>query len=222
MDIGGKEYFTKMGMVENLSETAILGRNFLVDNKAVIDCANRKISINGVTSKRKFSNNNEMNKMLEKFEVEFDNLNRVWTGSSKLKPMTIILKEDCKPIRAKPNRYAPNKRKFRLCVWFRHINKLVIRNYYPLPNPIHLIHNMAKSKVFTKIDKFNFIPMGFVNSSQEFQQEMIELIYSETLKEHSIHLRIVLDKIIEARIISNFDKCTWETVSSMQLGQAIL
>eukprot|EP01126_Amoeba_proteus_P013246 TRINITY_DN1558_c0_g1_i15.p1 TRINITY_DN1558_c0_g1~~TRINITY_DN1558_c0_g1_i15.p1 ORF type:complete len:193 (+),score=14.95 TRINITY_DN1558_c0_g1_i15:614-1192(+) len=156
-----------MGVVENLSETVILGRDFLVDNGAIIYNAKRCIMINEISLKRKLSCNVKLNKVLENFKRKFDELNKVWTGSSKLKPMKIQLKKECKPIRAKPNRYSPNKRRivedllkkgiievdhgaewqspavlvqnengtYKLCVWFRHINKLVVRNHHSYQIP---------------------------------------------------------------------------------------
>eukprot|EP01126_Amoeba_proteus_P029864 TRINITY_DN2950_c0_g1_i19.p2 TRINITY_DN2950_c0_g1~~TRINITY_DN2950_c0_g1_i19.p2 ORF type:complete len:161 (+),score=15.33 TRINITY_DN2950_c0_g1_i19:734-1216(+) len=151
-----------MGVVESLAEKAILGRNFLEEHKAIIDCANHCISINGVTSQRIISEHRELNKILTNFETKFAEMGKKWSGSDVLKPMKITLKEECKPIRCKPNRYFSQKRKIlnefvRLCVWFRHINKLVVRNHHPLSNPIHLVHMMAGNNTFTKIDQWDLL-----------------------------------------------------------------
>eukprot|EP01126_Amoeba_proteus_P035892 TRINITY_DN3631_c0_g2_i10.p1 TRINITY_DN3631_c0_g2~~TRINITY_DN3631_c0_g2_i10.p1 ORF type:complete len:320 (-),score=28.32 TRINITY_DN3631_c0_g2_i10:1639-2598(-) len=138
----------------------------------------------------------------------------------------------------------------RLCVWFKHINKMVERNNFPIPVPLEQVYDMRDRAVFTKIDlrwgyyqrpiceehkkyfafatqdgtyEFNFSPMGYTNSSQEFQQEIAAIlkdhtqyikvfqddicIYSKNKEEHRIHVESVLNTMLKARIILNFDKC---------------
>uniref|UniRef100_A0A6B2L7V5 Reverse transcriptase domain-containing protein n=1 Tax=Arcella intermedia TaxID=1963864 RepID=A0A6B2L7V5_9EUKA len=124
---------------------------------------------------------------------------------------------------------------YRLCVNYKELNKSIIRNNYPLPKIRDMLYNLRNKRVFSKIDlafatedgvfEWNFSPMGFSNSGQDFQAEMEDIlsnckqftqifqddicIMSNNEEEHYSHVREVLIRLKEAQIIPNLDKCEW-------------
>ena len=132
--------------------------------------------------------------------------------------------------------FAPKKDGgYRLCVDYRPLNKITIRDTYPLPRPEQLIDQMAGSTLFSKLDlasgyhqlrvapeyvsrtAFNttlgsyqwlVMPFGASNAPSTFQRLMNSL-FSKLL--HS-HVKIFVDDIIihskkHSRTYITFTKC---------------
>jgi hypothetical protein len=141
----------------------------------------------------------------------------------------------------------------RMCVDYRALNKVTIRNKYPLPRIEELLDRLRHATIFSKIDlrsgyhqlritpndidkttfvtrygsyKFLVMPFGLTNAPSVFMQlmnnllsEFIDqfvivfiddiLIYSNTENEHNQHVRAVLDKLREAQLFANSEKCSF-------------
>ena len=114
----------------------------------------------------------------------------------------------------------------RLCVDFRNLNKVSLKDNYPLSNMDHILHNVVGSQRMSMLDGFSGynqiqvhlydqekttfttpwgtfmyanIPIGLTNAGDTFQREM-EIYFS---KERDVFVIIYLNDII---VYSNYDK----------------
>ncbi|GJV83305.1 putative reverse transcriptase domain-containing protein [Tanacetum coccineum] len=76
---------------------------------------------------------------------------------------------------------------FRMCIDYRELNKLIVKNRYPLPRINDLFDQLQGSQFFSKIDLRPYL-MSFVIV---FIDDI--LIYSKTQKDHVEHLRHVIN-----------------------------
>ncbi|WVZ76033.1 hypothetical protein U9M48_024038 [Paspalum notatum var. saurae] len=127
----------------------------------------------------------------------------------------------------------------RLCVDYRPLNAVTIKNKYPLPHIDILFDQLAGAKVFSKIDlRFGYyqikireedIPktafstryglyeylvmsFGLTNSPAFFMYMMNSVFMNELDKfeeEHKEHLRIVLTRLREHKLYAKFSKCAF-------------
>ena len=140
---------------------------------------------------------------------------------------------------------------FRMCIDYRELNKLTIKNRYPLPRIDDLFDQLQGSSYFSKIDlrsgyhqlkiqeedvpktafrtryghyKFLVIPFGLTNAPAVFMDLMNRvckpyldkfvivfiddiLIYSRNEKDHSDHLRLVLELLRKEKLYAKLSKC---------------
>ncbi|KAI5151526.1 hypothetical protein ENBRE01_2196 [Enteropsectra breve] len=141
--------------------------------------------------------------------------------------------------------------KVRVCIDYKNLNDVTIKDRYPIPRIDEILDELAKGKVFSSLDatigyyqiklspsdrdktafrwsggfyEFTRMPFGLCNAPATFQRIMDNvlrevswkfvipylddiIIYSETEKEHEEHLRIVFEKLKEAGISLNENKC---------------
>ena len=144
--------------------------------------------------------------------------------------------------------------KLRLCMDYRALNSITIKNRYPIPLVSETLDRLSKARYFTKVDvisAFNRIriakgdewktafrtryglfeslvkPFGLTNAPATFQsyinnslQEYLDvfttayldevLIYSTTREEHRNHVNLVLDKLRNAGLQLDIEKCQFE------------
>nr|GEV07299.1 hypothetical protein [Tanacetum cinerariifolium] len=76
---------------------------------------------------------------------------------------------------------------FGICIDYRELNKLTIKNRYPLPKIDDLFDQLQGSQYFSKIDLRPYL--------DKFEIMFIDdiLIYSKTREEHGMHLRHMID-----------------------------
>jgi hypothetical protein len=118
----------------------------------------------------------------------------------------------------------------RLCVDYRPLNAVTIKNKYPLPRIDILFDQLAGVKVFSKIDFFStryglyeylVMSFGITNAPAYFMYLMNSvfmpeldkfvmvfiddiLIYSKTKEDHANHLRVVLQRLHDHRLYAKF------------------
>ena len=153
----------------------------------------------------------------------------------------------------------------RLCIDYRQLNKVTIRNQYPLPRIDELFDQLQVSRVYSKIElrsgyhqlrvqerdvpktafrtrykhyEFLVMPFGLTNSLTAFMDLMNRvfqpyldrfvivfiddiLVYSGSSKEHSEHLRIVLQTLREQRLYAKLSKCQFWLDKVAFLGHVI-
>ncbi|WVZ80440.1 hypothetical protein U9M48_027913 [Paspalum notatum var. saurae] len=108
----------------------------------------------------------------------------------------------------------------RLCVDYRPLNAVTIKNKYPLPHIDILFDQLAGAKVFSKIDlrltnapAFFMYMMNsvFMNELDKFVVVFIDdiLVYSKNEEEHEEHLRTVLTRLREHQLYTKFSKCAF-------------
>ncbi|KAK4700362.1 hypothetical protein P7C70_g5887, partial [Phenoliferia sp. Uapishka_3] len=153
----------------------------------------------------------------------------------------------------------------RLCVDFRNLNSVTIKNKYPVPLVGETLDRLGKAKFFTAFDlrngyhhiriaegeewktafhtryghfEYQVMPFGLTNAPASFQGFMNDvfspfldrfvvvyiddiLVYSNTLEEHKIHVRQVLNKTRENGLFANAKKCSFHRSETEYLGYIV-
>ncbi|GJR84879.1 putative reverse transcriptase domain-containing protein [Tanacetum coccineum] len=99
---------------------------------------------------------------------------------------------------------------FRMCIDYRELNKLTVKNRYPLPRIDDLFDQLQGSQFFSKIDLRSGYHQLRVHEDDipktAFRTHDI-LIYSKTQEEHVEHLRLVLELLKKEKLYAKFSKC---------------
>ncbi|GKD61972.1 hypothetical protein Tco_1299481 [Tanacetum coccineum] len=82
---------------------------------------------------------------------------------------------------------------FRMCIDYRELNKLIIKNRYPLPRIDDLFDQLQGSWPY--LDKFVIV---FIDNI---------LIYSKSKEEHEVHLKLILELLEKEKLFKKFSKC---------------
>ncbi|KAH0611235.1 uncharacterized protein H6S33_011662 [Morchella sextelata] len=153
----------------------------------------------------------------------------------------------------------------RLCVDYRGLNELTVKNRYPLPLIRETLDHLSKAKWYTKLDlrqgynqirmaegeewktacrtryghfEYTVMPFGLTNAPATFQHFINDcvrdyldmfctaylddiLIYSDTFKEHQIHVEKVLEALQRNGVLLKPEKCEFHTQSTTYLGLII-
>ncbi|GKB10882.1 putative reverse transcriptase domain-containing protein, partial [Tanacetum coccineum] len=132
---------------------------------------------------------------------------------------------------------------FRMCIDYRELNKLTIKNRYPLPRIDDLFDQLQGSSVYSKIDlrsgyhqlrvrekdipitafrtryghyEFQVMPFGLTNAPAVFMDLM-----NRNKEEHKEHLRIILELLQKEKLYAKFSKCEFWLDSVKFLGHVI-
>nr|GFB10166.1 putative reverse transcriptase domain-containing protein [Tanacetum cinerariifolium] len=132
---------------------------------------------------------------------------------------------------------------FRMCIYYRELNKLTVKNRYPLPRIDDLFDQLQGSSVYSKIDlrskyhqlcikeednpitafrtryghfKLQVMPFGLTNAPAVF----MDLINRDE-EEHGRHLKIILELLNKERLYAKFLKCDFWLESVQFLGHVI-
>ncbi|KAI3786520.1 hypothetical protein L1987_40263 [Smallanthus sonchifolius] len=103
---------------------------------------------------------------------------------------------------------------FRMCIDYRELNKLTIKNRYPLPRIDYLFDRLQGSTCFSKID----LRSGYHNSVCKktiFQRLPFEQA------DHEQHLRLVLDLLKKEQLYAKFSKCEFWLKEVQFLGYIV-
>ncbi|GJS48981.1 reverse transcriptase domain-containing protein [Tanacetum coccineum] len=101
---------------------------------------------------------------------------------------------------------------FKMCIDYRELNKLIVKNRYPLP------------RIDDLFDQLQVMPFGLTNVPAVFMDLMNHmckpyldkfvivfiddiLIYSRNKEEHANHLRIILELLKKEKLYAKFSKC---------------
>nr|GEY50628.1 putative reverse transcriptase domain, aspartic peptidase domain protein [Tanacetum cinerariifolium] len=101
----------------------------------------------------------------------------------------------------------------RLCIDYRELNKITIRNRYPLPRIDDLFDQLQGAMHFSKIDL----------RSDKFVIVFIDdiLVFSKSKEEHEDHLRTVLQTLRQEKLYAKFSKCEFWLSSVAFLGHIV-
>ena len=150
----------------------------------------------------------------------------------------------------------------RLCVDYRGLNAITIKNRYPLSLIMNLLNVLVGAVYFTKLDirdayhkirvragdewtpafrcrygqfEYRVMPFGLVNAPASFQayinealQECLDdfvvvylddiLIFSKSMKDHTFHVRLVLEKLWKFSVQVKLSKCLFDQTEIEFLG----
>ncbi|GJX36051.1 reverse transcriptase domain-containing protein [Tanacetum coccineum] len=124
---------------------------------------------------------------------------------------------------------------FRMCIDYRELNKLTVKNRYPLPRIDDLFDQLQGSSVYSKIDlrsgyhqlriKEEDIPITAFRTRYghfEFQVMPFGLTNAPAdEEEHEKHLKIILELLKKERLYAKFSKCDFWLDSVQFLGHVI-
>ncbi|WVZ87870.1 hypothetical protein U9M48_034445 [Paspalum notatum var. saurae] len=139
----------------------------------------------------------------------------------------------------------------RMCIDYRDLNAVTIKNKYPLPRIDDLLDRLKGAKHFSKIDlrsgyhqmriresdipktafvtryghhEFTVVSFGLTNAPAYFMN-MMNMIFMKELdryrEEHEQHLRIVLEKLRENQLYGKFSKCEFWLKKVAFLGHVL-
>ncbi|KAL0561647.1 hypothetical protein IC582_002087 [Cucumis melo] len=124
----------------------------------------------------------------------------------------------------------------RLCIDYRELNKVTVKNRYPLPRIDDLFDQLQGATVFSKIHlrsgyhqlriKDGDVPKTAFRSREFLDTFLIVfiddiLIYSKTEAEHEEHLRIVLQTLRDNKLYAKFSKCEFWLKQVSFLGHVV-
>ncbi|GJW38094.1 putative reverse transcriptase domain-containing protein [Tanacetum coccineum] len=92
---------------------------------------------------------------------------------------------------------------FRMCIDYRELNKLTVKNRYPLPRIDDLFDQLQGSSVYSKID----LRSGYHQLRNK--------------KEHEEHLKIILELLKKEELYAKFSKCEFWIPKVQFLGHVI-
>ncbi|GJW35484.1 putative reverse transcriptase domain-containing protein [Tanacetum coccineum] len=132
---------------------------------------------------------------------------------------------------------------FRICIDYRELNKLTVKNRYPLPRIDDLFDQLQGSQFFLKIDlrsgyhqlrvheddilRLHLELVMDIWSSLPYLDKFVIvfiddiLIYSKTQEEHVEHLKLVLGLLKKEKLYAKFSKCEFWLREVQFLGHVI-
>ncbi|GJT85038.1 putative nucleotidyltransferase, ribonuclease H [Tanacetum coccineum] len=134
---------------------------------------------------------------------------------------------------------------FRMCIDYRELNKLTVKNRYPLPRIDDLFdqlqeEDIPKTSFRTRYGHYEFqvMPFGLTNAPAVFMDLMNRvcrpyldkfvivfiddiLIYSKSKEEHEKHLKLILELLKKEELYAKFSKCEFWISTVQFLGHVI-
>ncbi|GJY11701.1 putative reverse transcriptase domain-containing protein [Tanacetum coccineum] len=112
---------------------------------------------------------------------------------------------------------------FRMCIDYQELNKLTVKNRYPLLRIDHLFDQLQRSSVYSKVDLRSVMSFGSTNAPAVFMDLMNQvckpywdkfvivftdkiLIYSKNKQEHEEHLKLILELLKKEELYAKFSK----------------
>nr|GEY89502.1 putative reverse transcriptase domain-containing protein [Tanacetum cinerariifolium] len=122
---------------------------------------------------------------------------------------------------------------FRMYIDYQELNKLMVKNRYPLPRIDDLFDQLQGSSVYSKIDlRLTNAPAVFMDLMNRVCKPYLDklvivfiddiLIYSKDEKEHEEHLKAILELLNGEELYAKFSKCEFWIPKVQFLGHVDL
>ncbi|PKU84463.1 putative mitochondrial protein [Dendrobium catenatum] len=111
-----------------------------------------------------------------------------------------------------------------MCVDYRDLNKVTIKNKYPLPRIDDLFDQLSGSSITNASTIFmDLMNRVFKEYMDQFVIVFIDdiLVYSASEEDHARHLSIVLDTLRQHQLYAKFSKCKFWLKSISFLGHVV-
>ncbi|GJW40446.1 reverse transcriptase domain-containing protein [Tanacetum coccineum] len=135
-------------------------------------------------------------------------------------------------------------RSMRMCIDYRELNKLTVKNRYPLPRIDDLFDQLQGAHYFSKIDlrsgyhqlrvheddipkmafrtwyghfEFTIMPFGLTNAPDIF----MDLMNRVMKEDHEVHLRLMLELLTKEELYAKFSKCEFWLKEVHFLGRVV-
>ncbi|GJS72509.1 putative reverse transcriptase domain-containing protein [Tanacetum coccineum] len=113
---------------------------------------------------------------------------------------------------------------FRMCIDYRELNKLTVKNRYPLPRIDDLFDQLQGSSVYSKIDLRSGYHQLRVRN-EDIPKTAFRTRYGhyefQTKEEHDVHLRLILELLKKEELYAKFSKCDFWLPKVQFLGHVI-
>ncbi|GJR37557.1 putative reverse transcriptase domain-containing protein [Tanacetum coccineum] len=128
---------------------------------------------------------------------------------------------------------------FRMCIDYRELNKLTVKNRYPLSRIDHLFNQLQGSRVYSKIDlrssyhqlkvhEENIPKIAFRTRYGHYEFQVIPFrltnaptIFMDLMNRHEGHLKLILRLLKEEKLFAKFSKCGFWLSQVKFLGHLI-
>ena len=92
-----------------------------------------------------------------------------------------------------------------MCVDYRQLNRITVKNRYPLPRIDDLIDRLGGASVFSSLD----LTQGYILQDLSFAVVCLDdiLIFSKSHEEHVGHVRTVLERLQKYQYYCKLSKC---------------
>ncbi|GKE97111.1 putative reverse transcriptase domain-containing protein, partial [Tanacetum coccineum] len=117
-----------------------------------------------------------------------------------------------------------NDRSFRMCTNYRELNKMTVKNRYPLPRIDDLFDQLQGSSVYSKKDLRSGYHQLRVREEDipktAFKTRYVHYEF-QNKKEHKEHLKAILELLKNEKLYAKFSKCEFWIPKVQFLGQVI-
>ncbi|GJW24531.1 hypothetical protein Tco_0038342 [Tanacetum coccineum] len=120
-----------------------------------------------------------------------------------------------------------------MCIDYRELNKLTVKNHYPLPRIDDLFDQLQGSSVYSKIDlrsgyhqlrvrEEDISKMAFRTRYGHYEFQVMPFGLTNALrKEHEEHLKAILELLKKEELYAKFSKCKFWIPTVQFLGHVI-